>query len=126
MLAFGHREHDAFPRAIIQRFDLRPKLVIVNADRFFVGQQSAWAERVVDDSSFDAQKLWFEAELAHAVRRRIHAWWPHLPDVLRGEREFIAYRSRIDGTWLVATSFAGLGAPMSPPTPTRSSRTRAG
>jgi hypothetical protein len=115
MLAFGHREHDAFPRAIIERFDLRPKLVIVNADGFFAGDQSPWAERVVSDSRFDALKLWFEAEAAHAVRRRLHDWWPHLPDVLRGEREFIAYRSRIDGTWIVATSFAGLGAPMVPP-----------
>lgn len=112
MLAFGHREHDAFPRAIIEKFDLRPKLVIVNADRFFVGDQSAWADRVVDDSYFDAQKLWFEAEASHAVRRRLHDWWPHLPDVLAGTREFIAYRSRVDGTWVVATSFAGLGAPM--------------
>jgi hypothetical protein len=115
MLGFGHREHDTFPLRIIERFDLWPKLVIVNADRFFLGEQSAWADRVVDDSYFDALKWWFEAEASHAVRRRLHAWWPHLPDVLRGAREFIAYRSRVDGTWVVATSFAGLGAPLPPP-----------
>lgn len=114
MLAFGHREHDDFPLAIIRRFDLRPRLVIVNADRFFVGDRSDWADRVVGDAYFDAWKLSFEAEAAHAVRRVLHDWWPHLPDALRGTREFIAYRSREDGTWVVATSFAGLGAPMAP------------
>lgn len=112
VLGFGHREHDAFPRAIIRRFDLRPRLVIVNADRFFLGDQSPWADRVVDDSWFDAQKLWFEAEAAHVVRRAVHRWLPHVPDLGDGEREFIAYRSREDGTWLVANAFAGLGGRM--------------
>jgi hypothetical protein len=115
MLAFGHREHDEFPRAIIRRFDLRPRLVIVNADRFFLGEESGWAERVMNDSWFDAQKLWFEAEAAHLVRRSLHAVVPHVPDLLGGERELIAYRSKVDGTWLIATSFAGLGAPMPRP-----------
>lgn len=112
VLGFGHREHDAFPRAIIRRYDLRPKLVIVNADRFFLGDQSPWADRVIDDSWFDAQKLWFEAETAHVVRRALHRWVPHVPDLVEGEREFIAYRSRMDGTWLVANKFSGLGARM--------------
>jgi hypothetical protein len=114
VLGFGHREHDAFPRAIIRRFDLRPKLVIVNADRFFLGDQSAWADRVMDDSWFDAAKLWFEAEATHAVRRTVQPWLPHVPSELDRERELIAYRSRADGTWLIANSFAGLGGRMAP------------
>lgn len=115
MLAFGHREHDEFPRAIIRRFDLRPRLVIVNADRFFLGDESGWAERVMNDSWFDAQKLWLEAEASHAVRRALHGAVPHVPDLIAGERELIAYRSRVDGTWVIATSFAGLGAAMPRP-----------
>lgn len=114
MLAFGHREHDAFPRAIIRRFDLRPRLVIVNADEFFLGAQSAWADRVMDDTWFDAQKLWFEAEATHWARRHVHAWLPYLPDVWRNERELVAYRSRDDGTWLVASGFSGIGASFRP------------
>jgi hypothetical protein len=117
MLAFGHRESDAFPRAIIERFDLRPRLVIVNADRFFGGPTSAFARSVMAASRFDAWKLWFEAEVTHLARRRIHRWIPHLPDLRAGERELIAYRSRRDGTWLVATRFSGLGAPFPPEPP---------
>lgn len=114
VLGFGHREQDAFPRAIIGRFDLRPRLVIVNADRFFLGEESDWAERVMGDTRFDAHKVWFEAEASHVVRRWLHRWVPHVPDLVDGEREFIAYRSREDGTWLVANRFSGLGAPIAP------------
>lgn len=112
VLGFGHREHHEFPRSIIRRFDLRPSLVIVNADRFFLGDQSEWARRVVADSSFDAEKLWFESEAAHAVRRVLHRAVPHLPDLLSDTRELIVYRSRTDGTWWVANEFEGLGGRM--------------
>jgi hypothetical protein len=122
VLGFGHNEHDHFPKAIIRRFDLRPRLVVVNADRFFVGDQSAWADRVVEDSWFDAQKFWFEAEASHAVRRWLHRWVPHVPTLEDSAREFIAYRSRLDGTWHVASQPEGRGSPMrgsdrTPPAP---------
>jgi hypothetical protein len=112
VLGFGHNEHDHFPKAIIRRFDLRPRLVVVNADRFFVGDQSAWADRVVEGSWFGTQKLLFEAEAAHATRRRLHRWVPHLPTLDESAAEFIAYRSRLDGTWQVASTPKGTGHPM--------------
>ena len=43
-MGFGFREADRFPLAIIRKFDLRPRLVVVNADGFFGGGLSPWAE----------------------------------------------------------------------------------
>lgn len=108
-LGFGHEEQDDFPLAIIRRFDVRPKLVVVNADQFFASESSEWAERVVEESDFDAWKVQVEGEIAHSVRRRLHRVVPHYVDLRRGEREVVLYRSRDDGTWFVANDF-GPGA----------------
>lgn len=108
-LGFGHDEQDDFPLAIIRAFDVRPKLVVVNADQFFASDSSAWAERVVEESDFDAWKVQVEGEFAHSVRRRLHRVVPHYVDLRRGEREVVLYRSRDDGTWFVANDF-GPGA----------------
>ena len=69
-MGFGFREADRFPLAMIRRFDLRPRLVVVNADGFFGGGLSPWAEVVNRDTPFAARKLQWEAEAAHEVRRR--------------------------------------------------------
>jgi hypothetical protein len=103
-LGFGHREADRFPLAILQKFDLRPDLVVVNADGFFGGGLSTWAELVHRDSMFAARKLQWEAEAAHVGRRAVHVLFPHWPTVaglpgLGRGRTFNAYRSRFDGTW---------------------------
>ena len=51
-MGFGYREADRFPLAIIRKFDLRPRLVVVNADGFFGGGLSEWAEVVNRDTPF--------------------------------------------------------------------------
>ena len=111
MLGFGHNESNEFPEAIIARFDLRPTLVIVNADRFFVSDQSAWANRVRDESRHDAWKRFNETQVSHAARRAVHRVVPHVPDLAEGQREFITFRSRLDGSWWVANQFEGLAGP---------------
>ncbi len=107
VLGFGHREADRFPLAIIRKFDLRPRLVVVNVDGFFGGGLSAWAETVHRDTPFAARKLRFEAESAHTWRgvvdRLVPNWPQHagLPG-LGLRRAFVAYRSTADGTWDVS------------------------
>ncbi len=107
VMGFGFREADRFPLAIIRKFDLRPALVVVNADGFFGGGLSPWAEAVNRDSAFAARKLQLEAEAAHDTRRVVEQllpnWVQHfgLPG-LGLRRSFIAYRSRQDGTWAVS------------------------
>jgi hypothetical protein len=110
VLGFGHEEQDRFPLDIIRRENLRPHLVVVNADGFFADARSEWAERVTDESGFDAWKVQLEGEAAHRVRRILHRVVPHYVDLRRGFREVVLYRSREDGTWLVANRFGdGVG-----------------
>jgi hypothetical protein len=45
--ACGFREEDGSPLAIIEAFELRPRLVIVTADRFFQGGLSDFAPTVM-------------------------------------------------------------------------------
>jgi hypothetical protein len=107
VMGFGFREADRFPLAMIRKFDLRPRVVVVSADGFFGGGLSPWAEIVNRDTPFAARKLQWESEAAHEVRRRVHQVVPNWfrlfgrPGLgLRGS--FIAYRSRSDGTWEVS------------------------
>lgn len=106
VLGFGFREADRFPLAILRRFDLRPKLVVVNADGFFGGGMSPWAEQVIRDTPFAARKRQWEAEASHEARRLTHVIFPHWPSILGlpglgNGRTFTAYRSRQDGTWSI-------------------------
>ena len=99
VLGFGFREGDAFPRALIVRHDLRPRLVVVNADTFFGAGLSPWAEQVVQDTPFGAWKRHLEAEAAHEARRVVHELVPNWFDLygrpgFESGREFIAYRAR--------------------------------
>lgn len=104
VMGFGFREADRFPLAILRKFDLRPRVVVVNADGFFGGGLSPWAEQVIVDSPFAARKRQYEAEAAHEARRLAHVVFPHWPSYfglpgLGRTRTFTAYRSRSDGTW---------------------------
>ncbi len=72
VLGFGHTEQDDFPARIIAKYDLRPEVVVVNADGFFWDGQSEWAAKTIEESAFDAWKLQFESEAAHRLRRAIH------------------------------------------------------
>jgi hypothetical protein len=106
-LGFGHTEQNVFPEAVIRRHDLRPTLVIVNADEFFTGERSDWAERVMRDDWFGAVKLQAEADAAHAVRRRLHAVLPHFVEILDARMPPTIYRSRRDGSWFVDWDIMG-------------------
>lgn len=115
VMGFGFREADRFPLAIIRALDLRPRLVVVNADGFFGGGLSPWADVVIRDTPFAARKLQFEAEAAHDARRVVHQLVPNwlrlfgLPG-LGLRRSFIAYRSRVDGTWEISPWAEGTDA----------------
>ena len=105
VLGFGHEEQDDFPLEIIRAHELRPKLVVVNADHFFAAERSEWATKVIEETDFDAWKIRFEGEAAHQVRRVLHRVLPHYVDLRGGQREVVLYRSREDGTWFVANQF---------------------
>jgi hypothetical protein len=104
VMGFGFREADRFPLAIIERFDLRPRLVIVNADGFFQNSLSDLGRAVVKQTSFGAWQHHWEAETGHEVRRGLHLLVPNFVDLLGRpgfpwRRELIIYRSRSNGAW---------------------------
>ncbi len=104
VLGFGFREADRFPLAIIEKFDLRPRWVIVNADGFFLDELSEFAQAIMEETPFRAWQQRQEAEVSHDVRRALHLLAPNWLDVygrpgFPSRRELIIYRSRTTGTW---------------------------
>jgi hypothetical protein len=104
VLGFGFREADRFPLAIIEKFDLRPRVVVVNADGFFQDDLSPFARSVMKDTRFGAWKLGLEAETGHEIRRAVHQLVPNYVDLFGRPgfpwgRELVIYRSRINGAW---------------------------
>jgi hypothetical protein len=112
ILGFGFREADRFPLAIIERFDLRPDLVIVNADGFFMNSLSDFARVVMKDTAFGAWKFRQEAETGHEVRRVLHEMVPNWIDQFGRtgfpwRRELVIYRSRSNGGWQLSPWLPG-------------------
>jgi hypothetical protein len=104
VLGFGFREADRFPLAIIEKFDLRPRMVIVNADGFFENSLSDFAREVMKADRFKAWQFRQEAETAHEFRRATHQLVPNWVDLFGRpgfpwRRELVIYRSRANGTW---------------------------
>ena len=48
-LGFGYGEYDVFPRALIQKYQLTPRVLIINADYFFYNSMSIAAKNAVAD-----------------------------------------------------------------------------
>jgi hypothetical protein len=106
-LGFGFREGDTWALELIRKYDLRPRIVVVNVDGFFGRPLSEWAERVRKDTPFGARKLFWEGELGHETRRVVHRIIPNWIDLYGRPgfpfgNEFIAYRSRRDGIWAIS------------------------
>ena len=119
-LAFGHGETDVFPMRIIQNFDLSPKIVVVNADRFFTGIPSEFAELVMPTYGIqnphqvsryydtfpqrrqllEEFKANLEVKTRFFVQDHLQATYPYL--VPRGRRlseSPLLYRSSVHGSW---------------------------
>jgi hypothetical protein len=99
LLGFGHGEPELFPVAIVRQFDLHPKLVIINTDWYFLGARTAFAEKVVRQTSFEACKALFEGTAAHIARRDLHHLFPHWLHQFEGRKGLVLYRSRSNGMW---------------------------
>jgi hypothetical protein len=99
VLAFGYEEGGIFPEAIIRKFNLHPKWVIVNADPFFGLPLTAVSSRAMSFGYLEAWKSRFEAVSSLAVQRSIHRIFPYFAlsqwDV---HPQWIYYRAKSDGT----------------------------
>ena len=120
-MAFGHGETNVFPMRIIQKHDLRPKIVVVNADRFFTGIPSEFAQSVMPiyggqnphqvsgyyDTIPRRRRFWeelkanLEVKTSFFVQDRLQAIFPYLIPRDRTLTESpLLYRSSVNGSWL--------------------------
>jgi hypothetical protein len=121
-LGFADARAD-FARILFEQYDLKPRLVIVNADWFFIPGVSHWAEEAMRDSDFDVLKRRFEQRAKFEARRWIHSLLPHpVGRDLEGS-EVMVYRSVSRGDWLTQwnktrpTGIHWRKAPISPAEP---------
>lgn len=81
-LGFQHSEFNAFPERVLERNDLRPRVVIVNEDQFFTGTMSPLARSIVGRTAWDDRKAALEARAAHDWRSTLGALLPRfLPQI---------------------------------------------
>ena len=95
------------PRTI-ERADLHPGFAIVNADYFFRGQPSPYAQSVIDrftsdepDGAWEEWKARFELQVGLAVQNRLQTLFPRWSGLLPGRGARTYYRSVEDGSWLI-------------------------
>jgi hypothetical protein len=104
LLGFAAEADEVFPEAIIRKFDLHPRWVIVSADVFFGMPPSAAATRAMSFGYLEAWKSRFEAASSLAIERQIHRIFPYLAlSQWDAHPDWIWYRSKTDGAmWLAA------------------------
>jgi hypothetical protein len=98
VMAFPNPEQNRFSEAIIRKYDLRPKWVIVNVDSFFLNQLSPFAKKVTSESWWNAWKFKFEMDLAFGARSWLHQVVPYYDVYRPGGAEWITFGSYRDGT----------------------------
>jgi hypothetical protein len=111
ILAFGYGEGSTFPEAIIRKYDLRPKWVVINADPFFGVPPTAIAEKVMSTGDFEATKFRFETSASFAVQHYVHMFIPDIDMTpMAGEANWVYFRSKANGT-IDLLAFKGKGGP---------------
>ncbi len=111
-LTFYFTEPCLFPLKIIQKYDLKPKLAIINADYFFVTKPSGLCEIVLAgdrvpegeaEGPWAYLKYFTEDRLADRLRRLVHPWLPRWEGIVpSGPPPRRLWRSVDDGSWLLA------------------------
>ncbi len=101
LMGFGYFEQNKFSAAVIRKLHPTPKVVVINADPFFVDSASAEAERLMTSPGL---------ERANALSKR---FWHSISraECVEGEHAFLArricgstgtwYRTRADGRWVI-------------------------
>ncbi|MGE0392312.1 MAG: hypothetical protein AB7P67_01970, partial [Vicinamibacterales bacterium] len=94
---------DGLPRAIIRRFELHPKVVVVSSDGFFVNGMSRFEQWATERSTWESWRFYHEWVASWTVRRHLHQLFPPWRDYLLTRRYQVWYRSRLNGgmRWVV-------------------------
>jgi hypothetical protein len=91
---------DAFPLALMRKFDIRPKILVINMHGFFANDPTRFGQWAMSRDLFGGWNFVMEREASWTVRQRLHTVMPHWPTFLVHEKETqVIYRSTTDGTW---------------------------
>lgn len=114
VMAFGFGEGSDFPEAVIRKFNLHPKWVIVNADPFFGMATSAAASQTITYSYFQAWKNRFETDTSLTVERHLYKIFPYLGlSQFDDHPQWLEYRAKSDGI-LQPAAWRGTPQPVLP------------
>lgn len=100
-LGFGN-EGMSLAWHLIQRFDLRPRLVVIDADHFFTDRIGPLGQRAIDQSAWEARRTLMEDRVSWLVRRHLHRWIPQYSST--SDARWVIYRDYASGAWLVVTA----------------------
>ena len=100
VMGFGYGEGAQFPWAIIKKYNLKPKWVVVATDSDFFPHLSEFSSSVLKSTIFDAYKFKFETVISFWFRRVLHSLEPYF-DISPKQTDWIEFRSSKDGTILV-------------------------
>jgi hypothetical protein len=98
-LGFGYGEYDLFPLALIEKYGLTPKVLIINTDYFFYNGMSTAAKSAVRDINAG---VGFFVSLKRRVQQ-LHQDWcgradqPYFAEYICEPHAVTLFRSRIDG-----------------------------
>ncbi len=98
---FGHVEKARFGLALIQKFNLKPKVVVVaGGPGIFNDGYSAVGAKAISMTKWDAMKHWFEGASWWNLKRRMHTVLPKVEFFDgRVHAQYIHYRSSRTGWW---------------------------
>jgi len=97
-LAMGHADSARLARDLLQRHDLRPRVLIVSGGWFFYGNRySNWARQVIAMNRWQALKTYYEYSLAWELESRLHHYLPYLDQFHKRPGRWVHYRSKTNG-----------------------------
>jgi hypothetical protein len=107
---------DAFPREIIRRFDLRPKLIVVNSDGFFAETLTRFGVWASERSAWESWRMYHEYVASWTFRKHLHLWVPPWRDYITENRYQVWYRSNLTGgtRWPVGQNARNVITPTKP------------
>lgn len=96
-LGFGYGETASFGEALIRRYDLHPRWVIVNVDGYFRVAMGPRARLVSESTRLQFWQERFEVAATLAILPWLHRWYPRLS----ADHETLLWRSRSTGAWVL-------------------------
>ena len=100
-MSFGFGESLTFPEYIMEKYGLKPKIVIVNANQFFIKEASDYGGKLLKRSSWERFRNFLDDYIKYAHFRTFRKYMPHfLPD-FRIVGDYAYIRSEVDGAWTI-------------------------